>query len=73
MYIPVDEGVKGKDVTVTITPSTFLVKIGKNDPIINGEFYEKILNDTSVWTIETGGILDYDGKYIHVVFEKWKG
>jgi hypothetical protein len=41
---------------VTSTPSNLLIKIGRDEPLINGEYFEKILNDSFVWTLETGEV-----------------
>lgn len=41
--------------------------IGK-DPIIDGDFPEKIHTDGSLWTLEDGP----NGKFVHLAIEKWK-
>lgn len=47
-----------------------LVKVGVigKEPIIDGEFPEKIHMDGSLWTLEE----EASGKYIHIAIEKWK-
>lgn len=39
---------------------------------MNGEWYEQIVADDSVWTIEDSFIQDYKGKYIRLSIVKWK-
>lgn len=55
-----------------IKNDTLLVKEADQPALIDGQFWNKINVDDSLWTIESGDIDDYNGRYIHIAIEKWK-
>ena len=57
IFIP--EGVKAKHLDIVITPSKMKIQIKGSDPILEGEWPEKVKPDDTLWTIE-----DLDGKRI---------
>ena len=68
------DNIKGKDLTVDLQPNKLVVQIkGQKESLIDGEFFEKINSEDSLWTLENGEIQDYKGKYVHIAIEKWKG
>jgi hypothetical protein len=71
MYIFVDNDVAKKDVKITITLDTIKVVV-KGQTIIDGKLKSKINAEDSLWTLESGQIQDYKGKYININIEKWK-
>lgn len=51
VFIPAH--VKGKDLIVEYTPKHLKVQIKGQDPIIDGDFPEKVLSEETLWTIDT--------------------
>lgn len=74
MYIPVPEETRAKDLIITMESKTCYVawKHNKEDPILDDEFTEQIVSDDSYYTVETGDIASYKGKFIHLSISKWK-
>ncbi len=71
MYIYVGNDVTKKDVKINITVDTLKVVV-KGETIIDGKLKSKINAEDSLWTLESGQIQDYKGKYININIEKWK-
>lgn len=71
MYIFLDSKVNKKQLKVQISFEKLFVNVAGTD-LIDGKWFEKINTDDSFWTIEDGFIQDYQGKYIHIIIEKWK-
>lgn len=67
-YIPIDNKLKAKDFEVKLQSSRLFIKEKGKDPLIDGEYYEKVNTDDSLWTVET----TEGQKVIHVSLAKWK-
>ena len=50
VYLP--DGVRAKNLDVIFTPSKLKVGVKGQTPVLNGELFEKIKPDDSLWTIE---------------------
>ena len=69
MYIPVDDSIRAKNLKIDIGLNHLFVQVIGQEPIINGDFPDKInvqtqliQVDDSLWTVET----NKEGKFIHV-------
>eukprot|EP00919_Chromeraceae_sp_WS-2016_P052332 GHVR01124203.1.p1 GENE.GHVR01124203.1~~GHVR01124203.1.p1 ORF type:complete len:111 (+),score=11.22 GHVR01124203.1:461-793(+) len=71
MYIYLDEAITKKNVKLNITFDKLFMSIN-GTAFIDGKWKERINSEESFWTIETGEIEDYKGKYLHINVEKWK-
>lgn len=68
VYIPVHQNTKGKDLDIRLETDKCYVAIKGQEPILNGEWFEKIKADDSIWTLEDGK----DGKIIHLSISRWR-
>ena len=71
MYIFLDDAVTKKNLKITINWEK-LVVILNGATLIDGKWKDKINSEETYWTIETGDLDDYKGKYLHINVEKWK-
>lgn len=70
MYIPIQAGLKAKDMKITIETNKCYVGVKGQTALIDGEFTEKIKADDSIWTIEDG---EKDERVVHLAIQKWAG
>jgi len=68
VYIPVHSNTKGKDLDIRLETTKCYVAIKGQEPILNGEWFEKIKAEDSIWTLEDGT----DGKIVHLAISRWK-
>ena len=71
MFIFIDSSINKKQMKVNINLDSLKVIIN-GEAIIDGQLYDKINAEDSIWTIEDGEVQNYKGKYIHITLEKWK-
>lgn len=71
MFIFLDEAVTKKNLKVTIGLDKLVVVVNGNT-LIDGKWKDKINTEETYWTIESGDLDDYKGKYLHINVEKWK-
>jgi len=67
VYIPVPENSRAKDFKIELETNKCYVGLKGQDPIISGEWPEKIKADDSFWTLEEGK----EGKFLHLACQKW--
>jgi len=67
VYIPVPSNIKTRDLTIKVETVKAYVCIKGQQPIIDGEWPEKIKADDSIWTLED----NKDGKVVHLAIQKW--
>lgn len=65
MYIYLDNDVTKKNLKVTIGLEK-LVVIVNGVTLIDGKWKDKINTDETYWTIETGEVEEYKGRYLHI-------
>ena len=63
VFIPVPEGTRAKDVTVTISKTKLLVGLKGKPPLIDGALHALVKSDDCFWTVE-------DNKLINVTLHK---
>lgn len=71
MFIFLDEAVTKKNLKITISYDKLVVVLNGNT-LIDGKWKDKINSEETYWTIETGELNGYKGKYLHINVEKWK-
>jgi len=59
---------RSKNLKVNIGMNKLFVQVIGQDPIIDGEFPEKINSEDSLWTLES----NKEGKVIHFSITKWR-
>ncbi|KAF2347724.1 CS domain [Trinorchestia longiramus] len=76
LELDVAAGTKSKMVTVQVTPSTICVSVGGGAPVIQGQLFDKVVADETLWTLEDapkppdGG---ERGRLLHIVLTKLGG
>ena len=70
MFVFLDEGISKKNMKVNIGMEKLAVFVNGN-PLIDGKWKDKINTDETYWTIESGDLDGYKGKYLHLNIEKW--
>jgi len=56
MEVKVPDNIKSKDLEVVVKATTLKVKVKGQEPIIDGEWFKKIIPGESVlWTLESDG------------------
>ena len=56
--IPLPSGTKSKMLNVDIKNTTLKVSIkGQSEPLVNGEFFARVVVDDCLWTIEDGDLV----------------
>jgi hypothetical protein len=63
VFIPVPEGTRAKDVTVTISKTKLLVGLKGKPPLIDGALHALVKSDDCFWTVE-------DNKLMNVTLHK---
>lgn len=71
MFVYLDEAITKKNLKITIAFDK-LVVIVNGVTLIDGKWKDKINTEETYWTIETGDLDVYKGKYLHINIEKWK-
>jgi len=68
--MPIDEGIKGKDIVYTLTPTSLDLGIKGQDLYVSGELWDTVKLDDSIWEIEADNKL---GRCVTVHLKKAKG
>jgi hypothetical protein len=68
--MPIDEGIKGKDISYKLTPTSLDLGIKGKDPYVSGELWGTVKIDDSLWEIESDNKL---GRCVTVHLKKAKG
>lgn len=71
MFVFLEAGITKKNMKVTITHDKLGVVVNGNT-LIDGKWKDKINTEETYWTIESGEVDDYKGRYLHINVEKWK-
>ena len=66
VYIPLQPGVKSRDVDVKISGTSLKVGMKGATPVLEGKLHDKVKVDDSTWTL-------IDNKLVHVYLEKLDG
>lgn len=66
VYVPVQQGIKSRDLDIKIGASSLKVAVKGQGPIIEGKLHEKVKVDNSTWTF-------IDNRMVHVYLEKQDG
>ena len=65
MFVFLDQEITKKNLKITITFDKLVVIVNGNT-LIDGKWKDKINTEETYWTIETGDLDDYKGKYLHI-------
>ena len=71
MFIFLDSAITKKNLKITIAIDKLIVIID-GVTLIDGKWKDKINTEETYWTIESGNLDEYSGKYLHINVEKWK-
>ena len=66
VFVPLNQGIRSRDVDVRITATSLRVGMKGQDPVINGHLHDKVKADDCTWTL-------VDNKMVHVYLEKSDG
>ena len=68
VYVKVPKGTKAKQLVIDIKKSSLLVKIGGQEPILNGELFGSVKMEDSFWSVEDAA--DGDGRVVSLALQK---
>jgi len=69
VFIPLPDGVKGKDLDVQIKATRLKVGVKGQPPIIDGELHKKVKMEDSMWNMESDG----NKRLMNLTLQKFEG
>ena len=66
IFVPLQSGIRSRDVDVCISSSSLRVGLKGQNPVIDGKLHDKVKADDCTWTL-------VDNKVVHVYLEKLDG